>query len=441
MTETYQVYTNQPSSSNARGIQINPTPEERKRLRELAARYAEIANSDDMTVKKRQWTAIRDLKPERPMILFESFSVSGFSKEEDLKCSHPVLRDVEKTMFLAIKQYDELKDDIVLEKYFQLAWKVNRSDYGVPIVEHQANDSMAYMSDFPIQTPDDLSKLRDREFTVDREYTLQLKAIMEDIFGDILPVRVGNYDNWFQEPGFNPFCGNNAPVFTMDVFKLMGYENMMMWVYDYPEALRELLDFLMRDRRRFFNWLKQEKIFSLNTDNQFAGPSGYGYVSELPPADHEGPADSKDCWCWVESQETNVISPVMFNEWYLPYLAEYVNNFGLVTYGCCEPVDDRLEYVMKAIPKLRTISVSAWNNLELIAEILGKNYVYCRKPSPAFLSGKNPDWDSAKKDIERTIACTRNQPVEFVVRDVYDVNGDIGRLAKWVEMTKRIVGI
>jgi len=420
---------------------MNPTQEEKNRLRELAARYAEIAHSPEMAVKKRQWKALRDLRPERPMILFESLSVSGFLKEGELICLSPVLREVEKAMLLAIKHHDEVKDDIVLEKYLQLPWIVNSSDYGVPLAKHQASNSMAYMPDFPIRAPEDLSKLKERVFTVDREYTLRLKAIMEDIFGDLLPIRVGNYDNWFQEFGFSLFCGNNSPIITLDAFKLMGYENMLLWAYDYPEALRELLEVLMEDRRKFFHWLKEEKIFALNTDNRFAGFAGYGYVSDLPEADTGESADPSDCWCWVESQETSVVSPTMFKEWYLPYLAEYANYFGLVSYGCCEPVDDRFELIKKAIPNVRTVSVSAWNNLELTAEILGKDVVYCRKPNPAFLSGKNPDWESAKEDIARTWACTKNQPVEFVVRNVYDVNGDVQRLARWVEMAKSMIGI
>jgi hypothetical protein len=45
----------------------------------------------------------------RPVILFETLSVSGFVKEEELKC----------------------EDELVLEPYFRLAWKVSKSDHGV----------------------------------------------------------------------------------------------------------------------------------------------------------------------------------------------------------------------------------------------------------------------------------------------------------------------
>ncbi|MEI6101584.1 MAG: hypothetical protein WCP73_07075, partial [Eubacteriales bacterium] len=264
---------------------------------------------------------------------------------------------------------------------------------------------------------------------------------LTDIFGDLLPVRIGNYDNWFPDMGFNPFVGNNAPVLTMDLFKLVGNENMMYWPYDYPDALKELLEFLSADRMRFAKWLKDEKILALNTDNQFAGPSGYGYVTGLPEAGSKTDVDFKDCWTWVESQECNLFSPQMFNEWFLPYLAKYANQFGLISYGCCEPVDDRIEYIKKAMPNLRTVSVSGWNNFEQVAESLGKEYVYCRKPNPTFISGKDPNWEGAREDIQRTWNCSKDKPVEFIVRDVYDIAGDVGRIGEWVKMTKKVIGI
>jgi hypothetical protein len=441
MAEKYQVYTNQQAFEDLGAVDICPTKKEVDRLRNLACRMAEIANGEEMAVRKRQWKALRDLKPERPMILFETLSVSGFLSDSELVCEHPFLRNAEKSLLYGIKQYDEVGDDIVLEKYFQLAWRVLRSDYGVQIVEHHAKDSMGYMSNFPIATPDDLGKLKERTFYVDRERTLAFRDTLTGIFGDVLPVRVGNYDNWFGETGFNPFCGNNAPVLTMDLFKLVGNENMMFWPYDYPEALKELLDFLLADRMRFTKWLYEEGILALNTDNQFAGPSGYGYVSGLPGPDSDTDVHLKDCWTWVESQETNLFSPEMFDEWFLPYLAAYANQFGMVTYGCCEPVDDRIEYIKKAIPDLRTVSVSGWNNFERVAESLGSGYVYCRKPNPTFISGAEASWDGAREDIERTWNCTKDKVVEFIVRDVYDVGGDMDRIAQWVKMTREIIGL
>ena len=149
----------------------------------------------------------------------------------------------------------------------------------------------------------------------------------------------------------------------------------------------------------------------------------------------------KDLWVWPESQETTSISPEMFDEVYLPYIAEVANMFGLSYYGCCEAIDDRFEQISKAIPNLRTVSVSGWNDLYKVGELLGNDYVYCRKPTPALMSGKSPNWDRIRKDMQDTFNASKDGSLEIVVRDVYDIDGDMPRISKWVDMTRSIIGI
>jgi hypothetical protein len=149
----------------------------------------------------------------------------------------------------------------------------------------------------------------------------------------------------------------------------------------------------------------------------------------------------KDLWGWAESQEFESISPDMYQRFVLPYLAQLSARFGLVYYGCCERVDDRLPGILEAIPNLRSVSVSAWSNLGKVAELLGKQYVYSRKPRPAYISGAHPDWGLLEKDMRDTCAVARDCNLEILFRDVYTVNGDRARLQKWVDMTKSIFQI
>lgn len=416
-----------------------PTSEkDRQRLRELAKAWMDAANKPEMAEKKKAHRALKDLKPIRPVIVFETLSVNGFVTEDELECEDAYLKNVERMMLYTLKQH-ALGDDTVIEPYFRIAWKVMRSDYGVEVVEHHASDSMAYVSNFPIQEPSDIDKLKEREFHVNRGETLGVSQKIEEIFGDILPVKVGNYDNFFVDTGFNPFTGNNFVGITMDLFKLCGYENMSFWAYDCPQDLHRVLRFLCDDRIRFFKWLKAQGLMVANTDNQFAGPSSYGYVSELAQVDDGKTIDFKDVWTWPESQETTPISPAMFDEFYLPYIAEVANMFGMSYYGCCEPVHDRLSYIIKALPNLRSVSIAGWTNMEQAAEIMGNKFVCSRKPTPSYISGKSPNWELARKDIENTVKSFKNGIIEFVVRDVYDINGDMPRLKQWVDMTKSII--
>ena len=216
---------------------------------------------------------------------------------------------------------------------------------------------------------------------------------------------------------------------------------MLYWVYDAPDAIHELMTYMLEDRIRLFDFFEKEGLLALNTDSQMAGPRMYGYASDLPDADSEEPVTLKNLWGWAESQEAEPLSPVMYKEFVLPYLAKLSERFGLVYYGCCERVDDRLEAIMEAIPNLRSVSVSGWSDFQKTADLLGRNYVYSRKPVPAHMSGPSPNWDLLEKDIRDTYTAAKDSHIEILYRDVYTINGDRKRLRKWVDMTKSIFGM
>jgi hypothetical protein len=187
-----------------------------------------------------------------------------------------------------------------------------------------------------------------------------------------------------------------------------------------------------------FEYFEREGLLAANTDSQMAGPRSYGYVSDLPAPDSKEQVTLKDLWGWAESQEAESISPGMYQEFVLPYLAKLSEKFGLVYYGCCERVDDRLEMIIDAIPNLRSVSVSGWSDYGKTAEMLGKKYVYSRKPVPAYISGASPNWELLEKDMQDTYAVARDGNLEILFRDVYTTNGDRTRLRRWVDMTKSI---
>jgi len=422
---------------------------ERNIIRGLATRWMELASLPVMKERKRLWRAVHDLKAERPVILFETDWIEGYISNNELLCEDPFLRSVEKNMRIRLRQAEEVGDDQVLEPYYRLGWKMVFSDYGVPVEMRAAAgevSSIAYSFSFPIATPDDIAKLRKRSIAVDREKTLRLHATLEDVMGDLLPVRLGNYDPFVSEfnvgeHGDLGFNGNFFFGLTWQLYRFIGNDRLLYWVYDTPDAVHKLMAYMLEDRLRLFEFFEREGLLDFNTDSQMAGPRSYGYVSGLPQADTQRPAALKDLWAWAESQEFEMISSAMYGEFVLPYLAKLAQKFGLIYYGCCERVDDRLEMIMNAIPNLRSVSVSGWSNLARTAELLGKKYVFSRKPTPASISGPNPDWDRLKKDMKATHAAARDCNLEILFRDVYTINGDRARLRRWVEMTKAIFQI
>ncbi|MGO8753182.1 MAG: hypothetical protein ACLQNE_45170 [Thermoguttaceae bacterium] len=419
---------------------------DRNTVRGLAAKWMDFAALPVMTERKRLWKAVHDLKAERPVILVEPAWIEGFVADGEVVCQDPFLRSVEKSMRITLRQAEELGDDVVIEPCYRLGWKMRFSDYGVPVEIRSAigkEASIAYSFSFPIATPEDIRKLKPRTFAVDRETTGRLKETLEEVMGDILPVKVGNYDPFayefdvgeYGDLGFN---GNFFFGLTWQVYRFIGNHGLLYWVYDAPEAIHKLMSYMLADRLAVFEYFQREGLLASNTDNQMAGPRSYGYVSDLPQPDGQGKVALKDLWGWAESQEAANISPGMYGEFVLPYLAKLSEKFGLVYYGCCERVDDRLEMIIDAIPNLRSVSVSGWSKLAKTAELLGKKYVYSRKPTPAHISGPNPNWDLLQKDMQDTYAAARDCNLEILFRDVYTIHGDRSRLRRWVDMTRSI---
>jgi hypothetical protein len=419
---------------------------DRSVIRGLAARWRDLAADPVMGERKRLWAALHDLAPKRPMILFETNSVDGFVMPSEIECQDPLLRAVERNMRDTVRHAEEVGDDIVVEPYFRFGWQMIMPSFGVDVQQKPAlmannETSLGYTFNFPIASPADTGRLKKRAFAVDREKTDRMRGLLTDIMGDLLPVRVGNYDPFIGESGDEGFCGNFFFGITWQIYRFIGNDGLLYWVYDHPETIRSLVRYIVEDRTALFNYMEKEKLLDMNTDNQMAGPRAYGYVSELPGPGHAGPLSLKHLWGWAESQETINISPAMYKEFVLPGLAELSSLFGLVYYGCCEPVHDRLGLIMDAIPNLRSVSVSGWSDLRMVAEMLGKDYVYSRKPTPALVSGANPHWDLAREDMEKTYAATKGCNVEILFRDLYTVNHQRGRIAEWVRMARAVFGI
>ena len=414
-------------------------------LRRLAARWMEHAASPVMPQRRRQWKAVKDLRAEKPMILVETCMLPDYIGPDELVCVDPFARNVEKSLYEVVRHADEVGDDIVVDPYFRVPWVLEISDYGVPIEKHHAvasnGSEVGYSFNFGVRSEADVQRLHLRSRSVNRRESFHHKELLEDVFGDILPVRLGGYDPFNTEPGYRPWLGNLYGGLTMDLFKLIGNEALLTWVYDEPSLLHRIMAVIRDDRKAHFKFMEKEGLLYGNTDTWMPCPGSYGFASDLPPVDGEGRVVSlKDCWCWTESQESAPISPAMFEEFFLPAIAEVTRPFGLTYYGCCEAIHDRFERVARAIRNLRAVSVSGWSDLFRMGELLGTKYVFSRKPTPAYISGAHPDWDLLKKDVRDTLAAARGCNLELCFRDIYTIDGDRPRLAAWVRMVRAQAG-
>jgi hypothetical protein len=145
-------------------------------------------------------------------------------------------------------------------------------------------------------------------------------------------------------------------------------------------------------------------------------------------------------WGCANSQETVGVSPEMFHEFCFPYYRDVCEPMGLVYYGCCEPVHPFWED-LRQLPNLKKLSISRWCDERFMGEALqGTEIVYSRKPDPKFFGvDVELDEDAWAASIRETLEATRGVPVEFIVRDVYTVHGNLDKPRRAVQLARQVI--
>ena len=132
------------------------------------------------------------------------------------------------------------------------------------------------------------------------------------------------------------------------------------------------------------------------------------------------------------------MGPAQFEEFVLAYQLPLLRRFGLVDYGCCEPLEQKLDLLISRLPNLRWVSVSPWANRGQCAEKLAGRYVYVYKPNPAYLCSPSPAWDRAEEDIRGALGAAKGQPMHIVMKDTHTFSHDVSRVTRWCEMARRL---
>ena len=128
----------------------------------------------------------------------------------------------------------------------------------------------------------------------------------------------------------------------------------------------------------------------------------------------------------------------MHDEFEIQYMKPIFERFGLVNYGCCEPLHNKID-IIRQIRNVRAISVSPWADVNIAADAMGANYVMARKPNPAYVAFAQLNEESIIRQTRETLeACRRNgTPVIFSLKDITTVKNDPLRLDRWHDIVKR----
>lgn len=400
-----------------------------ERLRSLAAHQAELAASDKNLERVALWKRHNMCQGERPVIHIEEWTFGHQAIEPQLQCRDSFARGLERTLLHNCIGLEVFDDDRVVPPYFQLAYDTHFALFGhrirQDVLKQEDGTELGHRFEHIISDLEgDWDKiLTPTEFGVDKEGTLKKQEKIWNIFGDLLPVRLVT-DGLYAVP-------------TQQVVHLMGLENMLYSIYDYPDLFREMMDRIADSYIRYFRHLEKEGVLIQNRG--FEGVA-QGSMAFWEGPDIIGPARTGDLWGFLDSQETVGMSPDMFHEFIFPCYSKIAQLFGRLSYGCCEPVDRFWEDI-RTLPNLRKVSISPWCDEDFMAEQLrGTDIIYHRKPSPNYLGvGSSLDEDAFRAHIEKTLKTARGCHVEITQRDVYTINNDISKVQRYVQIIRECI--
>lgn len=408
----------------------NVNPADVAILRDLLKRKRELSQDPRMQKRRDLWTRHASLDSRRPMILAETSGVlDEMVPQSGLRCEEDWARQMERGLRELIYRCENVQDDWVVEPRIEAPWFIEAGDYGVQTeLVRGSNEGKlgSYHWEPPIKNLDrDFDKLHFRPMSVDHEKTIAWRTFLTEHFGDILPVE--NRGMYWWTAGL-----------TWTAINLIGIEPLMMAMYDNPNGLHRLMAFLRDEFMHYLDWFEQEGLLPYNNQDDYVGSGSIGYTTELPKNGAKpGPARSQDLWGLSESQETVGVSPTMFEEFIFPYQEPVISRFGLSYYGCCEPVHNRF-HVIKRIKNLRRVSVSPWCHQEKIAAMMGRDYIFCRKPNPTLISTDVFSEEAIKEDLRATLRAAGHMPLELVMKDVHTLCDQPWRLGRWVTLAREV---
>ena len=403
------------------------TQHDRLILRSLAQKQVEYAHSPQNERILKKWDALAHGRRETPTVrlLFSNFTHEVITPR--LQCEGETARKVEWTLLSTLVGRELFDDDTPISPSFEVHWDTWVSPFGTQpqITRASGKHAMGFHIDPVVEDlKEDFSMLEGGNFGVNRQKTLERTALAEDLFGDILPVRMAM--------GSLPGCITNPLV------SLMGMENYYCAMYDYPDLLHQVMDMATKIYENYYDFLEKEKLLVPTCGISPVSQESFAFNSELP---EHNVTKTTQCWGFLESQETTAVSPETFGEFVFPYQDRLVKRFGLLSYGCCERVDAIWPDYLSKWKNLRKLSVSPFNKEPHVGEYLrGTQVVYYSKPRAEFVTNPGPmDEEALRKYFKGVCEAASGCLFEMAQREVGTIFGNYQRGRRYVEIARECI--
>jgi hypothetical protein len=238
--------------------------------------------------------------------MFPEGSWNEILTDDDLLCEDTQARNYEHTLRSNIYWHDVIADDAAQECRFYVWPSFDLGSYGAEPTYSYGEDRGSYRWEHPLQNLDEDFKLLSMpEPVYDREETQRRLDAANDVFGGILEVTLRrNLDGW-------------TLGMTSEVIRLIGLDNLFLYMYDNPDGLHRLMAFMRDAKLKLLDTYDMEEgLMPPNDRDGYTGSGGQAYTHDF---DCNAKSPLMRCWGFAESQETMGVSPGMFNEFVFQY--------------------------------------------------------------------------------------------------------------------------
>ena len=401
-------------------------------VRELGQQVAEIAALPQQQKTIDLWKALNGLNPVRGMVMIDQICWHEMDVDDELvlQCEDGFCRGLEGQFRRTLYCWKHMRADMVVEPFVTLSKAIRGGGFGVPVIQETAvtdprNGVVGHRYIDQMKTEEDVLKIQMTVISHDEEATARTEAQAQEIFDGILGVRMQG-----SMPGFAPWDS---------IVQWRGTDAMIIDMLDRPEFMHKIIDRATESQLSMLDQLEEQGLFGYGQNRIHCTGA---FTDELPSPDFDAEHPTgMDLWTSGMAQIFSTVSPAMHDEFEIQYAAKWYDRFGLGYYGCCEPLDQKIDIIRK-LPRVRKISMSPWVDEEHGAEQIGGDFVYSRKPNPAFLAWD--DWrpEVVEEDLRETLeVCNRyGTPVEFILKDISTVRYEPQRLWEWVDIAMKVVG-
>ncbi len=399
--------------------------EEIKQLRQLARQYYTAAMSTVNVQRMQLHKAVNDLRMERPVVLISEIPFHELNFDGSLTnvCSDPILQEAETFLRRNLFQWKYFPADMILTPFLPVKKIIRDSDIGIKVAEERLYSNEQKLGIAAQQYQDQLAdetsveKIHLPIITYDEAATLAKFDRLQQVLGDIIPIRM---------------IGHTCYATPWDrIARYRGADNLLIDLIDRPEHTHNIVRKIYECEKSRWQQMEEQGLLELEPYNLHCTAA---LSDELAAKYDGGKIKRQHVWGRGMAQILSTVGSAMHEEFEIDYMKDLMADFGMNYYGCCEPLDQKMDIVEK-LPNLRKVSITPWADVDVAAEAIGKKYVLANKPNPSLVATTLNE-EALTREIDKTLAAVkRNQcSCDIVLKDISTVGGNIQNLIRWEQI-------